>query len=346
MHTRALLASVALTACGTRTGLLVDDVPVLHEGGLDASMDTAAPECVAGSTCDDGVACTIDRCDVRTGRCLHLPDDARCSDPSLCNGTERCELGLGCVSGPPRVCDDGVPCTVDRCEEPGRCTSLPDDFRCPISHRCDALRGCIARALANAGDTLYEIELPTGALRPLTRIRAFTDIALHPDRSLWAVTVDGALYRFDGTTYFPSIVAATGQPLTALDVAPDGTLYAAGRSGLFRVDRDTGMATRIARFPDGLEASGDIAFLGSRLLVTARTSPDALDDLVEFDLSTNTARTLGSVGYRCVWGLAAFGSTLYGLTCTGDVLRLDADSGRAVRIAQRAGTTFYGATAR
>ncbi len=344
---RPALFAFLLAACGARTGLLVDDATAVPpDAGIDAGPDAPPPECVAGSACDDGVPCTRDRCDVRAGRCLHEPDDVRCADGLTCNGAERCDARLGCVAGAPRACGDGVACTVDRCDEPGRCASTPDDLRCPISHRCDLTRGCVARALANAGDQLYEVELPSGVLRPLARIRAFTDVALHPDRSLWAVTVDGALYRFDAASNFPSIVAATGQPLTALDAAPDGALYAAGRFGLFRLDRGTGAATPVARFPDGLEASGDIAFLQGRLLVTARTGPDALDDLVEFDLAAGAARTVGPVGFRCVWGLAAFGATLYGLTCTGDVLRLDPATGRGVRIAQRPGVTFYGATAR
>lgn len=345
---RPALLALVLVACGARTGLR--DEPAARDAGgevgLDAAPDGPPPECVAGSPCDDGVPCTRDRCDVRAGRCVHDPDDGRCDDRLACNGPERCDLRRGCVAGAPRACDDGVACTVDRCEEPGRCAAATDDGRCPISHRCDAARGCVARALANAGDTLYEVELPSGALRPLARIRAFTDVALHPDRTLWAVTVDGALYRFDAASNFPSIVAATGQPLTALDASPAGELFAAGRFGLFRIDRDTGAATRVARFPDGLEASGDLAFLEGRLLVSARTGPAALDDLVEFDLATGSARTLGPIGSRCVWGLAAFGATLYGLTCTGDVLRLDPATGRGEVIARSPGTTFYGATAR
>jgi len=343
----ALLALTVTVACGARTGLLVDDVPVgPPDAGLDAGPDAPPPECVAGAACDDGVPCTRDRCDVRAGRCVHAPDDARCADRLACNGAERCDARLGCVAGAPRNCDDAVACTVDRCDEPGRCAATPDDLRCPISHRCDLTRGCVARALANAGDTLYEVELPSGVLRPIARVRAFTDVALHPDRTLWAVTTDGALYRFDAASSFPSIVSATGQPLTALDAAPDGTLYAAGRFGLFRLDRVTGAAALVARFPPGLEASGDIAFLGDRMLVTARTGPDALDELVEFDLSAGTSRTVGPIGARCVWGLAAFGATLYGLTCAGEVLRLDPATGRGAVIARSPGTTFYGATAR
>jgi len=340
---RFLLTAVLSLACGARTGLLVDDVPAAPP---DAGLDAPPPECVAGSPCDDGVPCTRDRCDVRAGRCLHEPDDARCGDRLVCNGVERCDLTQGCVAGAARRCDDSVACTVDRCDEPGRCASTADDLRCPISHRCDLTRGCVARALANAGDTLYEVELPSGVLRPITRVRAFTDIALHPDRTLWAVTVDGALYRFDPVSNFASIVWGTGQPLTALDAAPDGSLYAAGRFGLFRVDRATGATTLVARFPEGLEASGDIAFLGARMLVTARASAASLDDLVEFDLAAGTSRTVGPIGARCVWGLAAFGATLYGLTCTGDVLRIDPATGRGVTIARSPGTTFYGATAR
>ena len=226
-----------------------------------------------------------------------------------------------------------------------RRASTPDDRLCPISHRCDAAQGCVARALTHSNGRLYEVQLPSGVVRELAPVRAFTDIALHPDRTLYAVSSDGVLWHLDDVTGFASIIAATHHPMTALDAAPDGTLYAAGREGLFRVDRATGTAAFVASFPTGLEASGDLAFLGGRLLASARRSPNSLDALVEFDVARGEGRVVGEIGARCVWGLAALGATLYGLTCEGSVLVIDAGTGFGREVAVGA-AMFNGATAR
>ncbi len=102
--------------------------------------------------CDDGVACTVDRCGEPGGECTQLPDhtmcpgtqicdategcvspppcttDAECNDGVTCNGAETCDPALGCRSGTPVSCDDGVACTTDVCNEPGgTCTHQGTD---------------------------------------------------------------------------------------------------------------------------------------------------------------------------------------------------------------------------
>lgn len=344
-----LLCALTLAGCGARTGLRLDDVPDATDGSDAADVidvpDVPPPECRTDRECDDRVPCTRDRCDARAGRCVHAPDDAVCDDRRYCNGVERC-TATGCAAGVPVVCSDGVDCTVDACDErTRRCAATPDDNRCPISHRCDPVRACIARVLANTSTDLFEVELPSGMLRSLGPVAPFTDIALAPDRTLYAVTSRGELWRLDATTRQGTYLSATAQPLTALDAAPDGTIYAAGRSGLFHVEPRTGAIELVAPFPAGLEASGDLAVYEGRLLASARADASSLDTLVEFDPVAGTARSIGNIGWRCVWALAAFGNTLYGLTCEGLVLRIDAATA-AASVLSRANTMFYGATAR
>ncbi len=137
--------------------------------GMDASVDSGPP-CPGG--CDDGVACTHDRCE--SGRCVHTPDDASCEDdercaPALgcvprvctrdaecddglpCNGQEVCDgtdPSTGCGPGVPLDCDDGVPCTLDGCADAaGGCVHEARDTACDdgvaCTHdRCDPVDGC------------------------------------------------------------------------------------------------------------------------------------------------------------------------------------------------------------
>jgi hypothetical protein len=127
-------------------------------------------------------------------------------------------------------------------------------------------------------------------------------------------------------------------------VAPDGALYAAGGTGLYRL-QIAQAATLVASFPQGWEASGDIAFLQGRFLATARQSVSGADSLVEVDLAASTSKIVGPTGFGCIWGLAAFGQTLYGLTCHGEVLGIDPTTGKA-QLLSAGGPAFWGASAR
>ena len=113
-----------------------------------------------------------------------------------------------------------------------------------------------------------------------------------------------------------------------------------------QIGRD--VADVVARLPAGWVASGDIAFVDGRMLVTATDVPSSetgSDQLVEIDLAAGTARLLGPTGYPCIWAVAAFGPTLYGFTCAGDLLRIDPFTGAAERL-RSLGLRIGGAAAR
>ena len=224
------------------------------------------------------------------------------------------------------------------------CAHTPDDGQCPLSYGCDPGLGCQARALASSADTLYEVKLPSGALRVLGPTSpALDDLALAPDRTVYGVTFSDFV-RVDATTGALSVIAPRPDPMNALDVSPEGTLYGAGSSQVATIDLATGVSTPFGAFPPGLTSSGDLAFYQGRLLATARATSGG-DALVEFDRTTGTAKTLGPIGFACVYGLAAFGTTLYGLTCEGNVVTIDVATARGALVT-RTSVRFYGATAR
>ncbi len=122
------------------------------DGEESCNLDSG---CVAGTSidCDDGVSCTIDACDEETQSCTHEPDDALCDNGLLCDGVEVCDVQEGCQSPAPIACDDGVECTVDRCDEDsGDCLHEPDDTYCNNgvfcdgTETCDGVQGCMSGA--------------------------------------------------------------------------------------------------------------------------------------------------------------------------------------------------------
>jgi hypothetical protein len=77
--------------------------------------------CTADAQCDDRNPCTTDRC--TGGRCLSTPREngSACGDDDVCNGEETCQAG-SCEASNPFPCDDGDPCTTDRCNATAGCT--------------------------------------------------------------------------------------------------------------------------------------------------------------------------------------------------------------------------------
>jgi hypothetical protein len=125
--------------------------------------------------CDDGIACTSDRC--ADGSCRHEASDDECAegercqpaqgcvrercteasdcdDGDVCNGVETCDpaapganVETGCVAGAALDCSDIVPCTADRCDPRQGCVHEVDDTACADGvectvDRCDAVEGC------------------------------------------------------------------------------------------------------------------------------------------------------------------------------------------------------------
>lgn len=151
------------------------DAGALPDGGtIDAGgrEDSGGGGCAGG--CDDGIACTVDTC--AGDACAFTPNDALCGagercnpasgcvpvrcaanadcdDGNACNGVELCggpspDPTTGCSPGRALDCDDGVPCTSDRCDSASGCVNSPVDAACDDGVSCtvdvcDATRGCV-----------------------------------------------------------------------------------------------------------------------------------------------------------------------------------------------------------
>jgi hypothetical protein len=341
---KKLFVALLVTGCGARTELGAPDIDasVPDVAGHDVIVTDAG--CGTDLDCDDGIACTIDQCDSNLRVCTHLPNDKKCDDGIWCNGDEVCTTTTGCVQTA-RDCADAVSCTVDTCDEAKKtCDHKPDDSLCPISHVCDPVLGCQAHALAHDDQTLYDVRLPSGQVNAIGATNdQLTDIALSPSNVLWGIGFASLLTvnQQTGTaTFFKSVSVGS---INGADVAPDGTLWISGGSSLYTLDTKTAAVTLVASFPSGSTSSGDLAWVGSRLLGTATSGGG--DELVEFDVVKKTSKVLGPCGFSCIWGLAAYGTTLYGLTCEGRILSIDTSTGAGTELNQ-SGPAFWGASAR
>jgi hypothetical protein len=123
-------------------------------GGLrDVTPATACPwstRCLSPLSCDDGDACTVDLCDLKSGACSHAP--LVCDDNNVCTA-DTCVSSTGCVYTPvPGTCTDGSVCTTGDTCVGGACVGTPivcnDNNDC-TTDTCDPLLGCQATPVAD-----------------------------------------------------------------------------------------------------------------------------------------------------------------------------------------------------
>jgi hypothetical protein len=107
----------------------------------------------AGEPCDDGNACTVgERCDEQ-GACVAAAA-LSCAGPCL---TGACDPAGGCVlAATDAICDDGNPCTADRCVGLGACQSAPlaDGAACPQADVCRSGPGVCRGGVCDGGPPL------------------------------------------------------------------------------------------------------------------------------------------------------------------------------------------------
>ena len=127
------------------------------------------PCCVDGipENCDDGIACTADRCDYLTNTCTSEPRNSSCNDSDQCTA-DTCDPdnassdARGCVSelivpccgdgvceAPEEPCtcsfDCGVCCGDGTCDDPeDRCTCPEDCGSCPVCEAVQGVEGSVA----------------------------------------------------------------------------------------------------------------------------------------------------------------------------------------------------------
>ena len=126
--------------------------------------ETCAPEtgdCVAGIApeLDDNVDCTVDSCDDELDKVVHVPTDELCDDKFFCNGVETCDMFAGCQDGLEPNGEDGIPCTMDECNEAlDDFDHTPDDAACDDELHCngpevcDLVNGCGAGVAPDVSD--------------------------------------------------------------------------------------------------------------------------------------------------------------------------------------------------
>ena len=195
-----------------------------------------------------------------------------------------------------------------------------------------------------------QIGVTTESGRKLTP--AITDLAATPDGHLYAISFDGLyLVNISDPGQSRRIGALGISGANAMTLAPDGRILVTTLAGqVHAVDLETGRATLIGPMGGGLASSGDSELVGDYFYATTKDAKDT-ERLARVDHKTGHAEDLGELRdvdgrpVRDVWGLINRKGRLYGLTASGDIVRIDVTNpGRCVRVL-RTRVTWWGATA-
>ncbi len=142
-------------ACDVTTGCTaVANAKPCNDGSICTLDDVCAANKCDGKaiSCDDGKQCTADVCDPKLG-CTHSTLDGEpCNDGDACTAGETCNNAT-CVTGKPKDCDDGNPCSVDTCNPIGvGCSSatVANGITCSDGNVCTTGDACASGKCAGA----------------------------------------------------------------------------------------------------------------------------------------------------------------------------------------------------
>jgi hypothetical protein len=142
--------SCTLDYCGeNRSCIFIPDNDLCSDGIFCDGIEICDPQngCLPGVyPCDDYIPCTIDTCDEVSKTCEHTPDNSLCLG-DFCHIDGICDVELGgCIYGI-NLCDDGIPCTIDTCDNTEHsCIHTPDNSLCPAGDFCQGAGVCDAES--------------------------------------------------------------------------------------------------------------------------------------------------------------------------------------------------------
>ena len=107
----------------------------------DALFCNGAESCTNGicfsgdpPTCDDGVSCTVDSCEIASDACMNAGSAGLCDNGLMCDGAETCDAVLDCQPGV-------APCGAAACSEANGCGCLTN-AECDDGLYCNGVETC------------------------------------------------------------------------------------------------------------------------------------------------------------------------------------------------------------
>lgn len=206
----------------------------------------------------------------------------------------------------------------------------------------------VARASVyiNSGSTLYSYDPATNVATTIgvfkdggVTVSDMTDIAIDLNGHMYGIAYT-ELYQITPATAEVTHLGAIRDNCNALTFVSDGTLVAAGDSGVITIDTTTLRTNKIGG--QSYTSSGDIIGLPDGMLYWT-VQGGASDNLVQVNPTNGQATLLGSIGTSGVYALGYADGALYGFTSGNKVIVIDSTNGRTTSTQNLSGT-WWGAT--
>ncbi|MBX4195488.1 hypothetical protein KW796_00825 [Candidatus Parcubacteria bacterium] len=210
-----------------------------------------------------------------------------------------------------------------------------------------ASSGRLSGGLTSGPSDLWSVSpLSDGADTKIARLKnksgsepAITDLAEHPDGSLWAVSYD-SLYRVNRETGIIEGVFKFDSPMNAMTFDTKGRIYAASTDG-----KIVGLEISPLRiffrgeFGPTLHSSGDLAFSPGGILYAVVEDDRSQSALATVDLENGRIKLVSAatIGFTNAWGISFVGNVLYGLTSDpvssfGKLITIDVATGKGTLV--------------
>lgn len=195
-----------------------------------------------------------------------------------------------------------------------------------------------ASILASTSRSLFLISLMTNTAQFAGDFSASSfgltpvfDIAVNPRGGNAIAISPSALSSFDPALRVLTRLPESNLGGNALTFDADGRLYAMSGNGIYRVDPDTGFATRLMSLGE-YQSSGDLTFDSDGVMFGTAIGLNGRDFLVRIDPLRFDVNVIGDTGFYNVWGLYFSGGVLYGATSSGQLISINRATGAGTQL--------------
>lgn len=224
---------------------------------------------------------------------------------------------------------------------------------------------------AHSRDTLYTFSPYTNTVTEVGPFKTpagdaapvMLDLAVDSDGNVYTSS-DRSLWRVDPTTAVATEIGSFGlgrEQLFALsflapDESPDGSemlIGATNAGAYYEVDPTDGSTRAMGAYPDGWSSSGDIVSIaGLGTFATVRRSDFPSDVLARILFARDGSSIVTVIGpvrdstqdFTQIFGLGYWGRNLYGFSNSGQLIRIDRDTGAGQVVTTSTGASqFWGA---
>lgn len=200
----------------------------------------------------------------------------------------------------------------------------------------------VGGSLVGPSDLWSVSPLPSGADTKIARLKTksgaepiMTDLAEHPDGSLWGVSFD-SLYKVDKSSGLVEGVYKFDSPMNALTIDTRGRALAASTDGtIIGLELSPLRVFFRGQFGSPYRSSGDLATSPGGVTYAVVEDDRKQSLLATVDLANGSAKpvSVNVIGSQNVWGISFVGNALYGMTSDpisglGSLITIDILTGR------------------